>query len=43
MVVNETRNCLVTDILELNEFENGKTQLFNIGGVVKWAYCKKKV
>jgi len=39
MEVNETRNCLVTDIL-LNirnsaEFENGKTQLFNSGGVVK--------
>jgi len=42
MEVNETRNCLVTDILlnikkknRLNIFENGKTQLFNCGGVVK--------
>jgi len=40
MDVNETRNCLVTDILlisknRLNTFENGKTQLFNSGGVVK--------
>jgi len=40
MEVNET-NCLVTDILlnikknRLNGFENGKTQLFNSGGVVK--------
>jgi len=24
-------------------FENGKTQLFNFGGVVKWAYFQKKV
>jgi len=37
----ETRNCLVTDILlnikknRLNGFKNGKTQLFNSGGVVK--------
>jgi len=23
-------------------FENGKTQLFNSGGVVKWAYFQKK-
>jgi len=36
MEVNETRNCLVTDILlnikrnRLNGFENGKTQLFNL-------------
>jgi len=50
MEVNETRNCLVTDILLnikkkniLNTFENGKTQLFNSGGVVKWAYFQKKV
>jgi len=41
MEVNETRKCLVTDILlnikknRLNTFENGKTQLFNYGGVVK--------
>jgi len=45
MEVNWTRNCLVTDILlnikkkkrknHLNTFENGKTQLFNSGGVVK--------
>jgi len=39
MAVNETRNCLVTDIPlsenRLNGFENGKTQLFNSGGVVK--------
>jgi len=40
MEVNETRNCLVTDILlnikkRLNTFENDKTQLFNSGGVVK--------
>jgi len=41
MEVNETRNCLVTDILlnlkkiRLNTFENGKTQLFNSRGVVK--------
>jgi len=41
MEVNETRNCLVTDILQkksenrLNGFENGKTQLYNSGGVVK--------
>jgi len=27
---------------QLNGFENGKTQLFNSGGVVKWAYFKKK-
>jgi len=32
--VNETRNCLVSDIL-LNTFENGKTQQFNSEGVVK--------
>jgi len=24
-------------------FKNGKTQLFNSGGVVKWAYFQKKV
>jgi len=40
MEVNETRNCLVTDIIlniknHLNGFENGKTQLFNSGGMVK--------
>jgi len=41
MEVNETRNCLVTDILlnirksRLNGFGSGKTQLFNSGGVVK--------
>jgi len=41
MEVNETRNCLVTDVLlnikknRLNTLENGKTQLFNSGGVVK--------
>jgi len=40
MEVNETRNCLVTDILLniknwLNTFENGKTELFNSEGVVK--------
>jgi len=39
MVVNETRKCLFTDqkISEnrLNGFKNGKTQLFNSGGVVK--------
>jgi len=40
MEVKETRNCLVTDILlniknRMNTFENGKTQLFNSGGVVK--------
>jgi len=27
----------------LNGFENSKTQLFNSGGVVKWAYFQKKV
>jgi len=51
MEVNETRNCLVTDILQkkkksenrLNGFENGKTQLYNSGGVVKLAYFQKKV
>jgi len=45
MEINETRNCLVTDISEnrLNGFENSKTQLFNSGGVVKWAYFQKKV
>jgi len=44
MEVNETRNCLVTDIL-LNgkkSFKNSKTRLFNSGGVVKWAYFPKK-
>jgi len=30
-----------TDWLE-NGFENGKTQLFNSGGVVKWACFQKK-
>jgi len=42
MAVNETRNCLVTDIFldflsenRLNGFENCKTQLFNSVGVVK--------
>jgi len=34
MEVNETRKSL-------NGFENGKTQLFNSGGVVKWAYFQK--
>jgi len=40
---------LVTDILlnikkknRLNGFENGKTPLFNSGGVGKWAYFQKK-
>jgi len=40
---------LVTDITrqnisenQLNGFENGKTQLFNSEGVVKWAYFPKK-
>jgi len=34
--VSETRNGLVTDILlNINGFENGKTQLINSGGVVK--------
>jgi len=47
MEVNETRNCLVTDILQniiksANGFENGETQLFNSEGVVKWAYFFKK-
>jgi len=32
MEVNGTRNCLVTD-----------TELFNSGGVEKWAYFQKKV
>jgi len=44
MEVNETRNCMVTDIL-LNiwiPFKNGKNQLFNSGGLVKWAYFQKK-
>jgi len=27
----------------LNAFENGETQLFNSGGVVKWAYFQQKV
>jgi len=27
----------------MNGFENGKTQLFNSGGVVKWEYFQKKV
>jgi len=27
----------------MNTFENGKTQLFNSGGVVKRAYFQKKV
>jgi len=40
MEVNETRNCLVFDN-RLNTFENGKTQLFNSGGVVKWAKISK--
>jgi len=41
MEINETTNCMVTDILlnikknRLNTFENSKTQLFNSGGVVK--------
>jgi len=41
MEVNETRNCLVTDILlnikknRLNRFENSETQLCNSGGVEK--------
>jgi len=26
----------------LNGFKNGKTQQFNSGGVVKWAYFPKK-
>jgi len=49
MEVNETRNCVVTDILlnkkiknRLNGFANGKTRLFKSGGVVKWAYFQKK-
>jgi len=40
--VNETRNCLVSDILliiiseyRLNGFENGETRLFISRGVVK--------
>jgi len=39
---------LFTDILlnikknRLNMFENGKTRLFNSGGVVKLAYFQKK-
>jgi len=40
MEVNETRNCLVTDILlkirkSAQYIQNGKTRLFNSGGVVK--------
>jgi len=39
MEVNESRNCLFTDILlnirKSNCFENGKTQLFNSEGEVK--------
>jgi len=27
----------------LKTFKNGKTQLFNSGGVVKWAHFQKKV
>jgi len=47
MVVNETRNCLVTDILlnirkSAEWIKNGKTQLFNSEGVVKWGYFQKK-
>jgi len=49
MKVNETRNYLVTDIVlnikksaEYCTFENGKTQLFDSRGVVKWAYFQKK-
>jgi len=39
MEVNETRNCLVTDIrLKIN----GETRLFNSGGLVKSAYFQKK-
>jgi len=39
MEVNKTRYHLVTDILA---FENGETQLFNSGGVVKRAYFPQK-
>jgi len=47
LVVNETRNCLVTDILlnirkSAEWIKNGKTQLFNSEGVVKWGYFQKK-
>jgi len=47
MEVNETRNCMVTDILlnirrSAKWIRNGKTQQFNSGGVVKWAYFQKK-
>jgi len=47
MEVNETRNCLVTDILlkkenRLNGLENGKTQLFNSGGSCKINLFPKK-
>jgi len=46
MEVNETRNYPVTDILfnirkSAECVKNGKTQLFNSGGVVKWAYFQK--
>jgi len=48
MEVNDTRNCLVIHILlnirksaEFSKIQNGKTQLFNSGGVVKWAYFQK--
>jgi len=39
MEVNETRNCLIFFLISenwLDGVENGKTQLFNSGGVVKW-------
>jgi len=39
MEVNESRNCPEN---QMNVFENGKTQLFNSGGIVKWAYFQKK-
>jgi len=47
MEVNETRKYLVTDIFlkigwQILPFKNGKTQLFNSGRVVKWAYFQKK-
>jgi len=31
-----------TETVWLNGFENGETQLFNSGGVVKWAYFQNK-
>jgi len=41
MEVNETRNCLVNDIL-LNIRKSAELQIINSGGVVKWAYIQKK-